>query len=95
MRRRKQRTTHEVSLQPMMRGERERVRVFANEGLGVAFLSSYAVAEEERGELDVFRLRPTSPADARLPDRPASPARDLTLCLDGLFSGRTDVQRFG
>jgi hypothetical protein len=28
MRRRKQRTTHEVSLQPMMRGERERVRGF-------------------------------------------------------------------
>ena len=63
----------------------------AREGLGVAFLSAYAVAEEiERGELDVFRLRGRRPLTrdfqiARLASRPLSPAESafvatLTRC---------------
>src|SRR5207248_9553192 len=39
-------------------GSTEAVKRAAREGLGVAFLSSYAVAEEiERAELDAFRLQ--------------------------------------
>src|SRR6476661_3679813 len=39
-------------------GSTEAVKRAAREGLGVAFLSAYAVADEiERGELEVFRLR--------------------------------------
>jgi molybdate transport repressor ModE-like protein len=39
-------------------GSSEAIKRAAREGLGVAFLSRYAVAEEvERGELEVFRLR--------------------------------------
>jgi DNA-binding transcriptional LysR family regulator len=60
-------------------------------GLGVGFLSRYAVAEEtERGELDVFRLRGRRPLTrdfhiARLASRPLSPAESafvatLTRC---------------
>jgi DNA-binding transcriptional LysR family regulator len=72
-------------------GSTEAVKRAAREGLGVAFLSSYAVAEEiERGELDVFRLRgrPRLNRDfhiARLANRPLSPAESafvatLTRC---------------
>ena len=39
-------------------GSSEAIKRVAREGLGVAFLSRYAVAEEvERGELEVFRIR--------------------------------------
>jgi len=72
-------------------GSTEAVKRAAREGLGVGFLSSYAVAEEiERGELDVFRLlgRPRLTRDfhiARLASRPLSPAESafvatLTRC---------------
>jgi molybdate transport repressor ModE-like protein len=72
-------------------GSTEAVKRAAREGLGVAFLSSYAVAEEiERNELDVFRLRgrPRLTRDfhiARLASRPFSPAESafvatLTRC---------------
>jgi len=67
------------------------VKRAAREGLGVAFLSAYAVAEEiERRELDVFRLRGRRPLTrdfqiARLASRPLSPAESafvatLTRC---------------
>jgi molybdate transport repressor ModE-like protein len=61
-------------------GSTEAVKRAAREGLGVAFLSRYAVAEEiERGELHVFRLRGRQPLTrdfsvARLASRPLSPA---------------------
>ena len=72
-------------------GSTEAVKRAAREGLGVAFLSGYAVAEEiERGELDVFRLRGRRPLTrdfsiARLANRPLSPAESgfvatLTRC---------------
>lgn len=72
-------------------GSTEAVKRAAREGLGVAFLSAYAVAEEiERGELDVFRLRGRRPVKrdfhiARLASRPLSPAESafvatLTRC---------------
>jgi molybdate transport repressor ModE-like protein len=72
-------------------GSTEAVKRSAREGLGVAFLSAYAVAEEiERGELDVFRLRGRRPLTrdfqiARLASRPLSPAESafvatLTRC---------------
>src|SRR6266566_4480270 len=72
-------------------GSTEAVKRAAREGLGVAFLSAYAVAEEiERGELDVFRLRGRRPLTrdfhiARLASRPLSPAETafvatLTRC---------------
>jgi molybdate transport repressor ModE-like protein len=72
-------------------GSTEAVKRTVREGLGVAFLSRYAVAEEiERGELDVFRLRGRPPlirnfSLARLASRPLSPAESafvttLTRC---------------
>jgi molybdate transport repressor ModE-like protein len=72
-------------------GSTEAVKRAAREGLGVAFLSAHAVAEEiERGELDVFRLRGRRPLTrdfhiARLASRPLSPAESafvatLTRC---------------
>src|SRR5437899_1042283 len=72
-------------------GSTEAVKRAAREGLGVAFLSAYAVAEEiERGELAVFRLRGRRPLTrdfhiARLASRPLSPAETafvatLTRC---------------
>ena len=72
-------------------GSTEAVKRAAREGLGVAFLSAYAVAEEiERRELDVFRLRGRRPLTrdfqiARLASRPLSPAESafvatLTRC---------------
>jgi LysR family transcriptional regulator, low CO2-responsive transcriptional regulator len=72
-------------------GSTEAVKRAVREGLGVGFLSRYAVAEEtERGELDVFRLRGRPPLTrdfqiARLASRPLSPAESafvatLTRC---------------
>ena len=72
-------------------GSTEAVKRAVREGLGVGFLSRYAVAEEiERGELDVFRLRGRPPllrafSIARLATRPLSPAETafvttLTRC---------------
>jgi DNA-binding transcriptional LysR family regulator len=58
----------------------EAIKRAAREGLGVAFLSRYAVAEEiERGELESFRLADRSPIErrlyiARLARRPLSPS---------------------
>jgi molybdate transport repressor ModE-like protein len=72
-------------------GSTEAVKRAVREGLGVGFLSRYAVAEETgRGELDVFRLRSRKPLTrdfsiARLASRPLSPAESafvatLTRC---------------
>jgi molybdate transport repressor ModE-like protein len=84
----------EIGVQPARvweLGSTEAVKRAAREGLGVAFLSAYAVAEEiERGELEVFRLRgrPRLTRNfhiARLASRPLSPAErafvaTLTRC---------------
>jgi len=89
-----ERELREIGVQPARvweLGSTEAVKRAAREGLGVAFLSAYAVAEEvERGELDVFRLRgrPRLTRDfhiARLASRPLSPAErvfveTLTRC---------------
>jgi molybdate transport repressor ModE-like protein len=72
-------------------GSTEAVKRAAREGLGIAFLSHYAVAEEiERGELEAFRLRGRPPLERRfsiahLASRPLSPAEGafvttLTRC---------------
>jgi molybdate transport repressor ModE-like protein len=72
-------------------GSPEALKRAAREGLGVAFLSQYAVAEEvERGELESFVLRGRPPlrsrlAVARLATRSLSPAESsfvatLTRC---------------
>jgi molybdate transport repressor ModE-like protein len=69
----------------------EALKRAAREGLGVAFLSRYAVAEEiERGELESFRLRGQPKIErrlhvARLARRPLSPSErgfitTLTRC---------------
>src|SRR5262249_37810945 len=61
-------------------GSTEAVKRAVREGLGVGFLSRYAVAEEiERGELDAFRLRGRKPLNrdfhiAQLANRPLAPA---------------------
>jgi LysR family transcriptional regulator, low CO2-responsive transcriptional regulator len=72
-------------------GSTEAVKRAAREGLGIAFLSRYAVAEEvERGDLESFRLRGRPPlrrhfAIATLAGRPLSPSElsfisTLTRC---------------
>jgi molybdate transport repressor ModE-like protein len=72
-------------------GSSEAIKRAAREGLGVAFLSRYAVAEEvERGDLESFRLAGRPPllrhfSVARLAGRPLSPAErsfldTLTSC---------------
>jgi molybdate transport repressor ModE-like protein len=72
-------------------GSTEAVKRAAREGLGIAFLSRYAVAEEvERGDLESFRLRGRPPlrrrfAIATLARRPLSPSEQgfvgtLTRC---------------
>jgi molybdate transport repressor ModE-like protein len=69
----------------------EAIKRAAREGLGIAFLSRYAVAEEiERGELEPFRLAGRPPLErnlyvARLARRPLSPSErgfvsTLTRC---------------
>lgn len=84
----------EIGIQPARiweLGSTEAVKRASREGLGIAFLSSYAVAEEiDRRELDVFRLRgrPRLTRDfqvARIASRPLSPAETafvatLTRC---------------
>jgi molybdate transport repressor ModE-like protein len=72
-------------------GSSEATKRAAREGLGVAFLSRYAVADEiERGDLEAFRLARRPPlvrnfSVARLAGRPPSPAErafvaTLTRC---------------
>jgi molybdate transport repressor ModE-like protein len=72
-------------------GSSEAIKRAAREGLGLAFLSRYAVAEEvERGDLESFRLAGRPPlvrrfSIARLAGRPFSPAErsfveTLTSC---------------
>jgi molybdate transport repressor ModE-like protein len=72
-------------------GSSEAIKRAAREGLGIAFLSRYAVAEEvERGDLESFRLQGRAPLTrhfsvARLAGRPQSPAErgfvaTLTRC---------------
>jgi molybdate transport repressor ModE-like protein len=72
-------------------GSSEATKRAAREGLGIAFLSRYAVAEEvERGDLEAFRLAGRPPlvrnfSVARLAGRPPSPAErafvaTLTRC---------------
>jgi DNA-binding transcriptional LysR family regulator len=72
-------------------GSTEAVKRAAREGLGVAFLSRYAVAEEiERGDLESFRLARRPPLTrqfsiATLAGRPLSPSErafvaTLTRC---------------
>ena len=72
-------------------GSSEAIKRAAREGLGLAFLSRYAVAEEvERGDLESFRLEGRPPllrhfSVARLSGRPLSPAErgfvaTLTSC---------------
>jgi molybdate transport repressor ModE-like protein len=72
-------------------GSSEAIKRAAREGLGLAFLSRYAVAEEvERGDLECFRLAGRPPlvrhfSVARLSGRPLSPAErsfiaTLTSC---------------
>jgi molybdate transport repressor ModE-like protein len=72
-------------------GSSEAIKRAAREGLGVAFLSRYAVAEEvARGDLESFRLAGRTPlarhfSVARLAGRPLSPAErsfiaTLTSC---------------
>jgi molybdate transport repressor ModE-like protein len=74
-------------------GSSEAIKRAAREGLGVAFLSRFAVAEEvERGELEVFRVRGLPPlvrrfSVATLTGRELSPAEDrfvatLTRCCE-------------
>lgn len=89
-----ERELREIGVQPTSvweLGSTEAAKRAVREGLGVAFLSRYAVAEEiERGELDVFRLRGRPPLTrnfslARLANRPPSPAESafvttLTRC---------------
>ena len=72
-------------------GSSEAIKRAAREGLGLAFLSRYAVAEEvERGDLESFRLAGRRPmrrhfSVAHLAGRPLSPAEQgfvatLTRC---------------
>jgi len=72
-------------------GSSEAIKRAAREGLGVSFLSRYAVAEEvERGDLESFRLAGRPPVErkffvAHLAGRPLSPAESgfvetLTRC---------------
>jgi molybdate transport repressor ModE-like protein len=74
-------------------GSSEAVKRAAREGLGLAFLSRYAVAEEiERGDLECFRLAGRPPlirnfSVARLVGRPLSPTEHtfvetLTSCCE-------------
>jgi molybdate transport repressor ModE-like protein len=72
-------------------GSSEAIKRAAREGLGISFLSRYAVAEEiERGDLESFRLAGRKPIErkfsvAHLAGRPLSPAEKsfvatLTRC---------------
>ncbi|TMJ95572.1 MAG: LysR family transcriptional regulator [Actinobacteria bacterium] len=76
----------------------EAIKRAAREGLGVAFLSRYAVAEEvERGELESFRLRGCRPLArrlliARLARRPLAPSeRGFVATLKRCCAKQTDL----
>src|ERR671934_2419741 len=78
-------------------GSSEAIKRAAREGLGVAFLSRYAVAEEvARGDLESFRLAGRPPLTrhfsvARLSGRPLSPAeRSFVATLAGCCAERAD-----
>src|SRR5919199_859467 len=78
-------------------GSSEAIKRAAREGLGLAFLSRYAVAEEvERGDLESFRLRDRPPllrhfSVARLAGRPLSPAeRSFVTTLTGCCAKQAD-----
>jgi molybdate transport repressor ModE-like protein len=75
----------------------EAIKRAAREGLGVAFLSRYAVAEEiERGELESFRLAGRPPMQrhlhvARLARRPLAPSeRGFVATLTRCCAKNTD-----
>ena len=80
----------EISVQPARiweLGSTEAVKRAAREGLGVAFLSSYAVAEEiERGELDVSAAARGSRA---ISISPSSPSRPLSPAESAFVATRT------
>src|SRR5438552_5702199 len=78
-------------------GSSEAIKRAAREGLGLAFLSRYAVAEEvERGDLESFRLAGRPPLQrhfsvARLAGRPLSPAeRGFVATLTSCFAKQAD-----
>jgi molybdate transport repressor ModE-like protein len=89
-----ERELHSIEIRPDTTwelGSTEAVKRAAREGLGIAFLSRYAVAEEvERGDLESFRLRGRLPlrrdfSIATLAGRPLSPSEQgfiatLTRC---------------
>jgi molybdate transport repressor ModE-like protein len=89
-----ERELHSIEIRPDTTwelGSTEAVKRAAREGLGIAFLSRYAVAEEvERGDLEIFRLRGRPPirrdfSIATLAGRPLSPSENgfvatLTRC---------------
>jgi molybdate transport repressor ModE-like protein len=89
-----ERALHEAGIQPQRLWEldsTEAIKRAVREGLGVAFLSRYAVAEEiERGELESFRLAGRPKIERRLhiarrAGRPPSPSErgfvaTLTRC---------------
>jgi DNA-binding transcriptional LysR family regulator len=79
-------------------GSSEAIKRAAREGLGVAFLSRYAVAEEvRRGELESFRLRGVPPIErtlavASLAGRELSPAeRRFVETLQRCCAGSTSL----
>jgi molybdate transport repressor ModE-like protein len=78
-------------------GSSEAIKRAAREGLGAAFLSRYAVAEEvERGDLESFRLGNRPPLNrafsvARLAGRPLSPSeRGFVATLTRCCAKRAD-----
>jgi molybdate transport repressor ModE-like protein len=78
-------------------GSSEAIKRAAREGLGLAFLSRYAVAEEvERGDLESFRLAGRPPlvrhfSVARLAGRPLSPAeRSFVVTLTSCCAKQAD-----
>jgi molybdate transport repressor ModE-like protein len=78
-------------------GSSEAIKRAAREGLGLAFLSRYAVAEEvERGDLESFRLAGRRPlvrhfSIAHLSGRPLSPAeQSFVTTLTGCCAKQAD-----
>jgi LysR family transcriptional regulator, low CO2-responsive transcriptional regulator len=78
-------------------GSSEAIKRAAREGLGLAFLSRYAVAEEvERGDLESFRLAGRPPllrhfSIAHLAGRPLSPAeQSFVTTLTGCCAKQAD-----
>jgi molybdate transport repressor ModE-like protein len=81
-----------AGVEPMSRwelGSSEAIKRAAREGLGIAFLSRYAVAEEvERGELESFRLAGAPPLTRRFSVATLG-ARELTASENGFLSTLT------